>query len=142
MKLFLDTSVLLAAANSATGSSRAIFDLAPTQNWQLISCPYSLNEVRRNLPRLPAAATTDWQRLRPRLVVHEDVLSLNRPVIFSASKDRPILFSALAWADFLLTLDKGDFHDLLGGEFYGLKVCLPYDFLAEERGLGRLKTAR
>jgi len=31
VKLFLDTSVLLAAANSATGSSRAIFDLAPTQ---------------------------------------------------------------------------------------------------------------
>jgi hypothetical protein len=59
-------------------------------------------------------------------------------VVFAASKDRPILFTALAWADVLLTLDKADFADVLGGTFYGLRVMLPYDFLQHERAAGRL----
>ena len=53
MKLFLDTSVLLAAAGSATGSSRALFLYAAARQWLLISSPYVLNEVLRNLPKLP-----------------------------------------------------------------------------------------
>ncbi len=139
MKLFLDTSVLLAAAGSATGSSRALFLYAATQNWLLVSSPYALNEVLRNLPKLPPNATTEWLLLRPQLSVVDDVVSLDRPVIFAASKDRPILFTALAWADVLLTLDKADFRDVLGGMFYGLSVRLPYDFLARERAAGRFK---
>jgi hypothetical protein len=43
----------------------------------------------------------------------DDVLTLNRPAVFHAAKDRPILFSALAWADVLLTLDRGDFGSLM-----------------------------
>ena len=66
-------------------------------------------------------------------------MSLDRPVIFAAGKDRPILFTALAWADVLLTLDKADFSDVLGGTFYGLSVLLPYDFLERERAAGRLE---
>ena len=117
MKLFLDTSVLLAAAGSTAGSSRAIFHHAPAQKWLLTTSPYALNEVLRNLPKLPPDATTEWLRLRPQLSVVDDVVSLDRPVIFAASKDRPILFTALAWADVLLTLDKADFSDVLGGTF-------------------------
>jgi hypothetical protein len=59
-------------------------------------------------------------------------------VIFAASKDRPILFSALAWTEVLLTLDQADFADVLGGTFYGLQVLLPYEFLERERAVGRL----
>jgi len=59
-------------------------------------------------------------------------------VIFAASKDRPILFTALAWSTVLLTLDKADFADVLGGQFYGLEVLLPYQFLERERAVGRL----
>lgn len=139
MRLFLDTSVLLAAAGSVAGSSRALFLHAATQKWILTSSPYALNEVLRNLPKLPPNATTEWLRLRPQLTLVDDVVSLDRPVIFAASKDRPILFTALAWADTLLTLDKGDFSDVLGGTFYGLSVQLPYEFLDRERSVGRLK---
>lgn len=138
MRLFLDTSVLLAAAGSANGSSRALFSYAGTQGWVLICSPYALNEVLRNLPKLPASATTEWLRLRPQVTMVDDVVSLNRPVVFAASKDRPILFTALAWADVLITLDKTDFADVLGGTFYGLRVALPYDFLQYERVAGRL----
>jgi predicted nucleic acid-binding protein len=137
--LFLDTSVLLAAAGSATGSSRALFLHAAAQNWLLASSPYALTEVLRNLPKLPPNATTEWLRLRQQLSMVDDVVSLDRPVIFAASKDRPILFTALASADILLTLDKADFSNVLGGTFYGLSVMLPYDFLERERAAGRLK---
>jgi hypothetical protein len=138
VRIFLDASVLLAAAGSATGSSRAVFDYAPAQGWSLVSSPWALREVLRNLPKLPPAATTDWLRLRSGLGVVDDVISLNRAVLFTASKDRPILFTALAWSRMLLTLDKADFAHLLGGSFYGLRVQLPYLFLQAERAAGRL----
>src|SRR6185436_1787843 len=99
MRLFFDASVLLAAAGSATGSSRALFTFAVKQRWVLVSSPYALNEVLRNLPKLPASATMEWLRLRPQVTMVDDVVSLDRPVIFTASKDRPILFTALASAD-------------------------------------------
>lgn len=138
MTLFLDASVLLAAAGSSIGASRALFNYAERQGWTLLSSPYALEEVLRNLSKLPGAATADWLVLRTQLTIVDDVVSLDRPVIFTASKDRPILFTALAWADVLLTLDKEDFSDLLGESFYGLAVKLPYEFLIEERDAGRL----
>ena len=138
MRVFLDASVLLAAAGSSTGSSRGVFDYAAAQGWRLLSSPWALGEVLRNLPDLPATAARDWPQLQGRIAVVEDVVVINRPVLFTASKDRPILFSALAAADVLLTLDKADFATLLGGSFYGLRVRLPYDFLTEERASGRL----
>jgi len=39
------------------------------------------------------------------------------PAVFPSGKDRPILFSALAWADILLTLDWGDFGGLMDKPF-------------------------
>ena len=140
MKLFADTSVLLAAAGSVAGSSHALFALAAEQGWQLIASPYALGETERNLPKLPPSAAARWETLRSRLTIVSDVVSLDRPALFTASKDRPILFTALAHADVLLTLDKADFADLLGSTFYGLPVLLPYDFLERERTAGRLRS--
>ncbi|MGA3170555.1 MAG: hypothetical protein ABSE62_06035 [Chthoniobacteraceae bacterium] len=102
----------------------------------LIATPYVLAEVARNLPDFPMAATTEWLRLRPQLLVMDDVLTLDRPVIFAAGKDRPILFGALAWADILLTLDRRDFDSLLGGEIYGLSVMKPGTLAARHRASG------
>ena len=138
MRLFLDASVLLAAAGSESGASHALFYHAAHQGWVLLSSPYALYEVLRNLPKLKTSATQEWLRLRPQLTVTDDVMSLDRPAVFAASKDRPILFTALASADVLLTLDKADFTELLGGSFYGLRVLLPYVFLLQERAAGRL----
>lgn len=138
MRLFLDASVLLAACGSATGASRHLFHLAPANDWSLVATPYVVDEVLHNLPLLPAAATSAWARLRSALWIRDDVLTLDRAVVFPASKDRPVLFSALAWADSLLTLDRSDFGALLGHEFYGLPVLTPGAFLARERSAGRL----
>jgi hypothetical protein len=48
--IFLDTSVLLAACGSATGSSRALFTLAPQGGWTLMNSFYAANEIVKNLP--------------------------------------------------------------------------------------------
>jgi len=138
MRVFLDTSVLLAACGSAKGASRALFDLASAGGWVLQTSPYAVAEAIKNLPKLSLEAAIAWLDLRPRLEIVDDVVTLNHPVLFEASKDRPILFTALAWSEVLLTLDRGDFSDLLGGRFYGVRVLLPADFLVEERSAGRI----
>lgn len=139
MRLFLDTSVLLAASGSATGASREIFRLAAANSWTLVATPYVIEEVRRNLSNFPANASTDWNRLRGELLLMDDVFTADRPAVFTPAKDRPILFSALAWADVLLTLDRGDFETLLGKEFYGLIILTPGKFPLRERAARSLK---
>ena len=69
----------------------------------------------------------------------DDVLTIDRPVLFEAAKDRPILFSALAWADLLLTLDRDDFGALIGSSFYDLPVLTPGMFLEQQREIGKLR---
>ena len=139
MTLFLDSSVLRAACGSPKGASREIFRRAPEQQWTSITIPYVLEEVARNLKNLPSEASANWVHLRPQLMIEDNVLSLDRPTIFAPAKDRPILFSALAWADVLLTLDSKDFGELLGSEFYGLAVLRPGAFLEGEREMNRLR---
>lgn len=141
MRLFLDTSVLLAACGSAQGSSRALFQYAATQGWELLASPWVLGEVTRNLVKLPIAATAQWLRLRQQLVIVDDVVSLDRALVFPVSKDRPVLLSALASANVLLTLDREDFTGVLGSQCYGMPILLPFDFLERERATGRLPRA-
>ena len=138
MNLFLDTNVLLAACGSASGASRAVFTLAPLNGWWLQTTPHVLREVVANLDHFPSEATGGWVRLRTQLNVCDDVLSLDRVAVFPVAKDRPVLFSALAWAKVLLTLDAGDFGPL-GGSFYGLRILSPAAFIQGERAAGRLR---
>ena len=97
-------------------------------------------EVERNLrERLPASAGVQWQSLRPALAVVKDELTFPWPVVFPAAKDRPVLFTAAATAEVLLTLDRSDFGALMESGFYGMAVMKPGDFLLRERKAGRLK---
>jgi hypothetical protein len=138
VRLFLDTSVLLSGCASLNGASCEILRRAPGNGWILITTPYVIEEVLRNLGEFPPTASANWVRLRPSLLVMDDVLTLDRPTVLAAGKDRPILFSALAWADALLTLDQADFGALMGTPFYGLAVLKPGKFLERERAAGRL----
>ena len=60
----------------ASGASREVFRRASANAWVLVATPYVVEEVLRNLPDLPFAASGDWVRLRPELVVMDDVLTL------------------------------------------------------------------
>ena len=101
MRLFVDSSVLIAAAASAEGASREVFHRASTRDWRLITTPYAVAEVTRNLAGFAALVTATWLRLRARLDLVDDVLTIDKPAVFPVNKDRPILFSALATADVL-----------------------------------------
>lgn len=137
MKLFLDSSVVLAACGSATGASRLLFAAAQAQSWELQTSAYVVNEVTANLPRLGEHAGGQWKLLQPSLKLQPDFIIFPWITVFSVPKDRPILLTAAAWSDVLLTLDRRDFAELLGTQFYSLPILTPADFLRRERDSGR-----
>lgn len=96
-------------------------------------------EVSNNLRHLHAIAVTEWDGIQCKLSVVDDIFTLDWPAAFVAGKDRPILFSALAWADVLLTLDRRDFRVLMSEPFYGLHIMTPGSFLQRERAASRFK---
>jgi predicted nucleic acid-binding protein len=113
LRIFVDSCVALAACLSKTGASRLIFEIAATQGWELVVSRWVLREMRENL--------ADW------------------PLLFHVTKDKPVLCTALACADVLLTLDRRDFGSLLGQSVYDLRVLTPGAFLEQEGQSGRLK---
>ena len=140
MRLFLDTSVLLAAAGSAKGASRFLITEASARNWELVSSDYCAEETRRNLPKLGRSAASAWKN---QIVLHvllvRASLALDKPLVFPKAKDRPVVITALAArSDWLLTLDEGAFHTKLGREVYGLRIATPGEFLMEQRARGAL----
>ena len=139
MNIFLDSSVAIAASLSATGASREVFNHAAKHGWHLLLSPWVLREVRDNLADKPPESARAWVSLRRKAILEDDELTFDWPIAFEASKDKPVLFSALACADVLLTLDRRDFRDLLGQTVYGLRVLTPGEFLRIEREAGNLR---
>jgi hypothetical protein len=92
-----------------------------------------VQEVERNLAKFPPHATRAWHQIHPQLAVRDNVYASRWPVVFSARKDRPILFIALAYAHVLLTLDRADFMHSIGQRIYGLDILTPGSFLERER---------
>ena len=122
---------------SATGASHEVFGLAGYQDWTLLVSPWVLREVRLNLVSKSPPSVRRWVTLRSLLAVEDDELTFDWSVAFEKSKDKPVLFSALACADVLLPLDRRDFGELLGKTIYGLRVLTPGEFLRIEREAGR-----
>jgi predicted nucleic acid-binding protein len=91
VRIFLDTSVLLAACRSKSGASRAILYIAEKQGWKLIASPWIRSEVARNLSEFPFESTAIWITLRSRISLVDDLVSIDRALVFPASKDRPFL---------------------------------------------------
>ena len=140
MRIFLDSSVVLAGCGRATGASRGVIELAATNGWELLTSAYSLIEIEDNLQRLGSVeAIKFWQQFRPTLTRVPDALTFPWITTLIVSKDRPILFTAAASAKVLLTLDRKHFQDLLGKSFYTLEIMKPGSFLERERASGRLK---
>jgi len=138
LRIFLDTCVVLAACLSKTGASRLIFELAASQDWELVVSHWVMREMRENLAGLSHPATHVWLDLKDRLVVEDDELTFDWPLLFEVTKDKPVLCTALACADVLLTLDRRDFGTLLGQTVYDLRVLTPGEFLGTERQAGRI----
>lgn len=140
MRLFLDSSALLAASGSARGASRFVISEAAAHDWELVSSDYCAEETRRNLPKLGGTAAKVWKtQIAPRVRFVQTSVALDQPLVFPKAKDRPVVITALASRlDWLLTLDEGDFHTKLGRQVYGLRIATPGEFLLEQRARGAL----
>ena len=140
MDLFLDTSVLLSACASAKGASRFIIEEAQAHGWQLICAYYCREETRRNLDKLGEAAVAYFcNTLERQIDWRQNALTSDDIIIFDKAKDRPVLISALSVKpSALLTLDRADFHDKLGTQFYGIDIRTPGEWLMEMREAGKV----
>ncbi|MEY4489761.1 MAG: hypothetical protein RIQ79_2269 [Verrucomicrobiota bacterium] len=138
MKLFLDTSVLLAASGSAKGASRFVFQHARAHGWRLLTSSYCVEETDRNARKLGPKATPYWRAsLLPELTLVPIELAFDKVLVFPKAKDRPVLLSALgAEADVLLTLDEIDFQNVIGKQVYSLQIRSPGQFLNGQRAIG------
>jgi len=57
---------------------------------------------------------------------------IDRPIVFDATKDRPVILSAIGSdAEYLVTSDTTDFAHILGTVVYGVNVRTPKTFLLE-----------
>ena len=136
MRVFLDSSVILSACGSERSLSRLITVIAAERGWNLVSAAYCRAETVKNLAKFAPQATAHWQDLQSRIEWVPNALTTKRPLLLTASKDKPVLISALAAeSETLLTLDTGDFGIVLGTQVYGMHIRTPRDFL-DRAGLG------
>lgn len=107
--------------------------MANEASWTLVTSDYCVRETEHNLPKLKGNARHTWfATLRPCLRTPTASYVLDRPLSYRVIKDRPVVISALSVeAEFLLTLDRDDFQELLGRQVYGLPIRTPGDFLKE-----------
>lgn len=89
--------------------------------------------MKNNIREFPKSWGARWETLQSRISLVDDVFSLPHAVVFAAAKDKPVLFSAFAAADLLLTLDRRDFGPLMVSGFYGLAIMTPGAFLKARR---------
>jgi predicted nucleic acid-binding protein len=130
--VFLDTSTILAACWSAKGLSRLLVDNGPKAGWKLITADYCVTEVERNVRKHPSGVSGWNEIIRPALEVVGSVYVIDRPIVFDATKDRPVILSAIgSEAAYLITLDSTDFGHVLGTIVYGVRVRTPKTFMIE-----------
>ncbi len=88
MRIFLDTSFIIAAAGSETELPRYIFDHGRRLAWEFVTSLYCEEEVNRNIHKVGGAAF--WlSGIRPNLRIHPTELALDYPLVFEATKDPP-----------------------------------------------------
>lgn len=137
LKVFVDSSVLIAGAGSGSGASRAVLTMAEIGLFQLLVSPQVLDECERNLrKKLPKALPVFAQLLAsidPEVAPEPPAEKLAQWELVIAAKDAPILGAAvLAGADRLLTLDEKDFTVEVG-KISSINIQSPSDFIQQIR---------
>ena len=131
--MFLDSSVLVSASGSRRSLSRLILEAAPHRRWDLITASYCIAEVNRNVTKFGKAGILAWKEIEPKIRIVPNALVSNRPLLLTATKDKPVLISALASeSNYLLTLDIADFGIVLNTSVCGMCVATPRQFLVEQ----------
>jgi predicted nucleic acid-binding protein len=137
LRVFVDSSVLIAGAGSRSGASRAVLMMAEIGLYNLVLSRQVLDECERNLRRkLPAALPVFAELLAnigPEIVPDPSSEESARWQTVISAKDAPILAAAvLAVPDRVLTLDMKDFTPKVAAKS-GLTIQTPSDFVKEIR---------
>ena len=109
-RIFIDSSVLFSAANSATGHSRDLLVMGVNQEITIVLSSYVLQETIRNLAQLKQPPLLEFEErlsnAKPEFVEadRQAVLEAGSLIVF---KDAPIIAAAkIAKVDILVSLDR------------------------------------
>lgn len=109
-RIFIDSSVLFSAANSATGHSRDLMLLGASGEVDLILSDFVLEETIRNLSQLKRQPLAELEELLVNANI--ETVEISRQEVLDARKlivvkDAPIIAAAkFAKVDMLVSLDK------------------------------------
>jgi predicted nucleic acid-binding protein len=134
IKVFIDTSVLIAGLASVTGGSASVLDLGEAGVIKLVISRQVLVEADRNvttkLPRMVDRFRRFIRRLSPVIVDDPSPAEIQAAALVIHIKDAPILAAAKkAQVDFLITLDKKHFLSGKTGIRGRFKIVTPGEFL-------------
>jgi putative PIN family toxin of toxin-antitoxin system len=118
-RIFVDSSVMIAASISATGRARDLLRAAIRGELEVWLSEYVLQETQRNLAKKAPAALLDFRDLvqavglvQSRYLVIPTRRAVERAARIVNAKDAPIVAAAAACkADYLATYDRKDLLD-------------------------------
>lgn len=136
LKVFLDTSALIAGIASSKGSAREVLRLAEAGLIDVFVSRQVIVEADRNieikLPELLKEYRAFMKVFKPILVDDPSVMEIKKFLKFINPDDAPILAAAVSsGADYLITWDKKHFIAPSVKSYTGIKVVTPGDFLKE-----------
>ena len=134
IRVFIDTSVLIAGVASVTGASATVLDLCEAESIQMVISRQVLVEADRNLsaklPRLVTQFRQFIKDLAPIMVEDPPAVAVERAAALIDRKDAAILAAAVeATVDYLITLDKKHFLKQKVQRSIPIEVCTPAEFL-------------
>jgi predicted nucleic acid-binding protein len=134
IKVFIDTSVLIAGVASVTGASASVLDLGEAGIIQLVISHQVLIEADRNLtakiPNMVGRFRRYLRRLAPVLEEDPSPAEVESAASIIHPKDASILAAAKkAKVDYLITLDKKHFLSGRINQQGRLRIVSPGEFL-------------
>lgn len=134
IKVFIDTSVLIAGVASLTGASGTVLDLCEAETIQMVVSRQVLVEADRNLlaklPNLVGEFRRFIRDLAPLMVEDPPAASVEKAAAIIDRKDAAILAAAIeAQVDYLITLDRKHFLKPGVHSNVPIEVCTPAEFL-------------
>ncbi len=134
IKVFIDTSVLIAGVASVPGASAAVLDLCEAETVQMVVSRQVLVEADRNfsakLPNLVSQYRQFILVLAPLMVDDPRATAVKKASALVGPKDASILAAAMEEkVDYLITRDKKHFLKEKTPPDLPLEICTPADFL-------------
>jgi len=139
IRVFLDSSALIAACGSASGASHAVIVMAEIGLFKVVISEQVVDECERNLmKKLPKALPVFRQiisTIAPEILPNPSTTEIEQWVAIIEPKDAPILPAAVVGqVNRLLTLNTKDFTPEVSAQS-GLLIQTPSEFIQQIRAL-------